>query len=118
MKLTKEGKTWCGIYVAISCFSNIGHGTLTTVLGPTQVYLAKNIGVDIDTINLVWTIGFIGFFIGAFGTGMVFKQFVRSPMGKVLYLQHSNNCLLSLLVSFNASFRSPMLAEFLQSAVS
>ncbi len=85
-ELTEEGKKWCAIYVAISCFSNIGHGTVTTVVGPTQVYLARNVQVDIDTINLVWTFGFTGYFLGAFVTGMVFKRFMTSALAKVSYV--------------------------------
>ena len=40
-----------------------GHGLVTTVVGPTQPYLAQKTGVDIGTINLVWTFGFFGYMV-------------------------------------------------------
>ncbi len=39
-----------------------------------QPYLAKAVDVHIDTINLVWTFGFTGYFIGAFFTGLIFRR--------------------------------------------
>ena len=43
-----------------------GHGLVTTVVGPTQPYLAQKTGVDIGTINLVWTFGFFGYMVTTF----------------------------------------------------
>ena len=43
-----------------------GHGLVTTVVGPTQPYLAQKTGVDIGTINLVWTFGFFGYMVANF----------------------------------------------------
>ncbi len=85
MPLSQETK-WCWVYVLASCCANIGQGLVTTVVGPTQPYLAKNVGVDIDTINLVWTFGFAGYFIGAFLAGLVFKRFFSSAFGKVCFV--------------------------------
>ena len=42
---------------------------IVTVVGPTQPYLAANVNVNIDTINLVWTFGFFGYTVGALITG-------------------------------------------------
>ena len=39
---------------------------MTTVVGPTQPYLAQKTGVDIGTINLVWTFGFFGYMVTNF----------------------------------------------------
>ena len=61
-------------YVAASWLSNIGHGLVVTVVGPTQPYIAKNVGVEVDTINLLWSFGFFGFAVGAVAAGFVFKR--------------------------------------------
>ncbi len=74
MRTEGEKFKWCAIYVVASCLSNLGLGLQMNVVGPMQPYLAKRVDVDIDTINLVWTFGFTGFFIGAFITGQVFKR--------------------------------------------
>ena len=51
-----------------NCISHLqfGHGLVTTVVGPTQPYLAQKTGVDIGTINLVWTFGFFGYMVTNF----------------------------------------------------
>ena len=72
--MVSEDRKWCGVYVVASCLANMGQGLQMNVVGPMQPYLAKGVSVDIDTINLVWTFGFTGYFIGAFLTGLVFKR--------------------------------------------
>ena len=74
---------WCWIYVVASCCANIGQGLVTTVVGPTQPYLAANVDVDIDTINFVWSFGFAGYFLGALVAGFVFRRYFDSARGKV-----------------------------------
>ena len=65
---------WCSIFVLSSWLSNIGHGLMITVMGPMQPYLARNVNVDIDQVNFVWTFGFIGYIFGSIGCGLVFKR--------------------------------------------
>jgi MFS family permease len=69
-----EERKFYFILVASSWLSNIGHGLAITVLGPTQPYLARNVGVGVDLINLVWTFGFLGYVVGSLIAGMVFKR--------------------------------------------
>ena len=81
--LAPEPSKWVSIYFPISwltqvtsqCHQNrtilililqFGHGLVTTVVGPTQPYLAQKTGVDIGTINLVWTFGFFGYMVTNF----------------------------------------------------
>ena len=59
---------------------------MNTVIGPTQPYLAQNVGVDISAINLVWTIGFFGYFAGSFSTGFIFKGFLTKTVHKLMFL--------------------------------
>jgi len=42
--------------------------------------------VAIDTVNFVWTFGFFGFLVGSLLTGFVFKQYIRSDVGKLIFL--------------------------------
>jgi hypothetical protein len=46
-----------------------------TVVGPTQPYLAQNVGVEVNLINLVWTLGFLGYMIGGLSAGFTFQRF-------------------------------------------
>ena len=69
-----EDNKWYTCYVLSSWLCNIGHGLMITVVGPTQPYLARNVGVDIDTINLVWSAGFSGYLLGSLCTGYILKR--------------------------------------------
>jgi hypothetical protein len=42
--------------------------------------------VAIDTVNLVWTFGFLGYLVGSLLTGCIFKQYVRTATAKLLFL--------------------------------
>lgn len=84
---------WLTWYVGSSWLTNFGHGMVVTVVGPTQPYLASNVNVDIDTINLVWTFGFFGYMLGAIGTGFIFRRFCSTNARKMAFL--SSNMLLT-----------------------
>lgn len=72
--LSNDANKWYSLYVVSSWLSNIGQGLMVAVVGPTQPYLAKNVGVNIDTINLVWSAGFAGYLVGSLATGFVYKR--------------------------------------------
>jgi hypothetical protein len=74
MKIS-EDKKWLACYFPSSWLTNLGHGMVVTVVGPTQPYLAQNVGVDIAIINLVWSFGFFGYMVGSLGTGFVFRRY-------------------------------------------
>ena len=82
----KDESKWLLAFVTSSWLSNFGHGLVVTVVGPTQPYLALNVGVDIDTINLVWTFGFLGFTIGSLVSGFIFRRFCSTPKSKMGFL--------------------------------
>jgi predicted lipid-binding transport protein (Tim44 family) len=46
----------------------------------------RNTGVAIDTVNFVWTFGFLGYLVGSLLTGLVFKRFIRTAAGKLVFL--------------------------------
>lgn len=74
MESGDNNKKWYFLYFASSWLANIGHGAVVTVLGPMQPYIAVNVDVNIDTINLLWSFGFFGFAVGALGSGFVFRE--------------------------------------------
>ena len=84
--LDSSSSKWILIYFPVSWITQFGHGLVTTVVGPTQPYLARNTGVNIDTINLVWTFGFFGYMVGSLGTSFIFKRYLRKPAAKLCFL--------------------------------
>ena len=46
----------------------------------------RNTGVDIATINLVWTFGFFGYMVGSLATSFVFKEYIKSEKAKLSFL--------------------------------
>ena len=69
-----DDNKWYALYVVSSWLANIGHGAMITVVGPAQPYIAANVGVNIDTINILWTFGFAGYVVGAIATGFIYKR--------------------------------------------
>ena len=84
--LDTDSSRWLLVYFPVSWLTQFGHGLVTTVVGPTQPYLAKNTGVDIATINLVWTFGFFGYMIGSLGTSFIFKEYLKKDWAKLVFL--------------------------------
>ena len=84
--LDSSSSKWILVYFPVSWITQFGHGLVTTVVGPTQPYLARNTGVNIDTINLVWTFGFFGYMVGSLGTSFIFKRYLRRPAAKLCFL--------------------------------
>ena len=42
--------------------------------------------MTIDTVNLVWSFGFLGYMVGSLGTSFVFKERIRSGAAKLAFL--------------------------------
>ena len=84
--LDSSSSKWILVYFPVSWITQFGHGLVTTVVGPTQPYLARNTGVNIDTINLVWTFGFFGYMVGSLGTSFIFKRYLKKPAAKLCFL--------------------------------
>ena len=84
--LDQDSSRWLLFYFPVSWLTQFGHGLVTTVVGPTQPYLARNTGVDIDTINLVWSFGFFGYMVGSLGTSFIFKEYLKKDWAKLVFL--------------------------------
>ncbi|XP_075243439.1 sodium-dependent glucose transporter 1A-like [Convolutriloba macropyga] len=71
------------LYVPITWCLQMALGMMNTVIGPSQLYLAQNVGLDLSQINFVWTFGFIGFIAGSFATGASMKTWLNKSWMKV-----------------------------------
>ena len=47
---------WVGPYFSIFVLNCIMGAAAYTIMGPAQPYIAKNIGLEIDSINFIWTV--------------------------------------------------------------
>ena len=69
---------WTFYYFILSWGAELGNGMIQTITGPMQPYLAYNLDTDTSTINLVWTLGFIGFLIGSILTSSIFTKHLHT----------------------------------------
>ena len=56
------------------------------ILGPMQPFLAYNLQTDTQTINLVWTLGFLGFLVGSLITSHIFTRYLRTSLRKLMFM--------------------------------
>ena len=56
------------------------------LLGPTQPFLAYNLNTDTQTINLVWTLGFLGFLVGSLIASHIFTRYLRTSLRKLMFM--------------------------------
>lgn len=47
---------WVGPYFVIFVANSIPSSAMSALLGPAQPFLAKKVGVEVDSINFLWTI--------------------------------------------------------------
>ena len=83
------------------------------VIGPIQPYLAQKLDVEIDTVNLVWTFGFVGFIIGSLAAGFVFRRFCKAKQSKMWFLAStfSINGLIMIGIPFINDFKGGLISE-------
>ena len=79
-------KRWALSYILLAWMAELGNGAINTIVGPLQPYLAYNLETDTSTINLVWTLGFIGFLLGSLLIGTVFTRYITSSRGKLFFM--------------------------------
>lgn len=51
----QEHKTWLNSFLTVALAGHAGLGMALAIFGPTQPYLAQQTGVEVDTINFIWT---------------------------------------------------------------
>merc|ERR1712226_1423832 len=84
--MEEKEKLFCRIFLPLAWPGHIGLGLALGIFGPTQPYLARNVGVSVDTINFIWTGRSIGFMITSVLTAIVFKQYCRRTWQKMAFL--------------------------------
>lgn len=51
----RENKRWLVAFLSVAFSGHAGLGMAFALFGPTQPYLGRQTGVDIDTVNFIWT---------------------------------------------------------------
>jgi len=82
----EEGGAFCRVFLPLAWAGHVGLGLALGIFGPTQPYLAQNVGVSVDTINFIWTGRSLGFMVTSVVTAMVFKQYCRQTWQKMVFL--------------------------------
>lgn len=102
---TASERRWTVSYVCLAWLAELGNGAIQTITGPMQPYLAYNLQVDTSTINLVWTLGFLGFLLGSLFTSHIFtKRLIHSWqklsfMSFILFLTGISTILMPLMAN-------------------
>ena len=65
---------------------NVLYFCFVLLLGPMQPFLAYNLQTDTQTINLVWTLGFLGFLVGSLITSHIFTRYLRTSLRKLMFM--------------------------------
>lgn len=87
--MSKDGALWLVGYFLLAWSGHICQGLAIGILGPTQPYLARIVGVARDSINLIWTGRGLGSCVATILTGMIFKRFITIPGYKLCFLAAS-----------------------------
>jgi len=82
----KESKKWFYAFLPLAWSGHIGLGLALGIFGPTQPYLAMNVGTSVDHINFIWTGRSIGFCLTSVVTAMVFKKYCTKTWQKMMFL--------------------------------
>ena len=115
-ELSPAEVSWSISYVCIAWMGELGNGAIQTITGPMQPFLAYNLQTNTQTINLVWTLGFLGFLFGSLITSHIFTKYLVTSVRKLLFL--SLVMLLTGLATLSLPFMNNMplllLARFFQ----
>jgi len=82
----KSQARWTSYYLLLTWAGQLGNGAIQTITGPMQPFLAYNLSTDTSTINLVWTLGFLGFLIGSILTSHTFTKYLVTERKKLLLM--------------------------------
>ena len=81
-----EDKKWVMTYFPVAWSAHICQGLCKGIFGPTQPYLAQNLGVENKQINFIWTLGALGSCLATVLTGVVFKDYLKKRSHKLFFL--------------------------------
>ena len=84
-KFTKAERNWLIWFGLVSVAVHGAMGMISTVYGPTQNYVACNIGSDPAEISTIWSVSGAGWMAGSIVSSIFFKRYVRQPKHKLIY---------------------------------
>jgi len=99
-------KAWLPAYLASAWVGHFCQGLGIGILGPTQPYLAAQVGVPNSQISFIWTGRAIGNCLAAILASFIFSQYTRIPWQKLAFL---GSC---LFVSGAFGFLVPFVSNF------
>lgn len=110
-----EDKLWLLTYFPVTWSAHVCQGLCLGIFGPTQPYLAQNVGVPNKQINLIWTLRALGSCFATIFTGVIFKEYIKEQNLKLLFL---GLCVLFTgvfigLVPWTSTFEYLLLSELL-----
>ena len=85
-----------------------------------QPFLAYNLQTDTQTINLVWTLGFLGCLIGSLITSHIFTKYLKTSLRKMIFMSFVMflTGLATLCIPFMVNLPLLLIARFVQVKVS
>lgn len=81
--LTRAEKRWLVWFGFVSMAIHCAMAMMETIFGPTQPYIARNIGTDLASISFQWSLGGVAWLTSSIVSSAVFKRFIKSPRFKV-----------------------------------
>ena len=72
-----EDKLWLLTYFPVTWSAHVCQGLCLGIFGPTQPYLAQNVGVPNKQINLIWTLRPLGSCFATIFTVVIFKEHLK-----------------------------------------
>lgn len=82
----KSNWKWLVPYLLVAWSGHIGLGMALAVFGPTQPYLGKQTGVEVDTVNVIWTARSLGVIVTSIITAFVFRSYCNTTFRKLIFL--------------------------------
>ena len=82
---SRAERSWLLWFGAVSVAIHCGFGMSGTVFGPTQPFIACNIGSDPAEISVVWSFQGVGWMIGSIASSAYFKSYIRESRHKLIY---------------------------------
>ena len=84
--LLTSHRKWFLLFFPLAWSGHTGLGLALGVFGPTQPYIAKNVGTSVDNINFIWTGRSIGFCITAVVAALLFRKYLKTRSQKLCFL--------------------------------
>ena len=82
-QFTKAQLSWLAWFCVVSYAMHFSKVMIDTVFGPTQPYIARNVGTDMVGISSQWSVGNAAWLLGSIISSAIFKKYISTPKMKV-----------------------------------